>query len=136
MQIPKGFKILNITTRSVYNYSYARNFNPCSYAFLAREGWYPSNLTNVDQEVPTILNWTVGEQTCESTDPSSKVCGPNTNCVNSDDGPGYRCVCKLGYRCVGNPYLSESQGCQGQQLQVQKWIAELGELLELFDLET
>ncbi|CAL5419134.1 unnamed protein product [Camellia sinensis] len=104
MQIPKGFKILNITTRSVYNYSYARNFNPCSYAFLAREG----------------------EQTCESTDPSSKVCGPNTNCVNSDDGPGYRCVCKLGYRCVGNPYLSESQGCQAMNAWIQKCILAKG----------
>ncbi|CAL5421535.1 unnamed protein product [Camellia sinensis] len=106
-QILKGVKTLNISIRDLCNYSSARNFSPCSYAFLAREGWFEfsiidlSDLTNVDREAPTILNWAVAGQTCESTDPSFKVCGPNTNCVNSNDGPGYRCVCKLRFR--GNP---------------------------------
>ncbi|XP_028113999.1 wall-associated receptor kinase 2-like [Camellia sinensis] len=120
-QIPNGVKTLDMSIQSVYNYSYSSKFSPCNYIFLARKDWFDFStidlirLTNVDRKPPTVLDWAVGEETCESMDlsyASSSIypCGPNTNCVNSNNGPGYRCVCKPGYQ--GNPYLSESQGCK------------------------
>ncbi|GMP83223.1 hypothetical protein CsSME_00037212 [Camellia sinensis var. sinensis] len=120
-QIPNGVKTLDMSIQSVYNYSYSSKFSPCNYIFLARKDWFDFStidlirLTNVDRKPPTVLDWAVGEETCESMDlsyASSSIypCGPNTNCVNSDNGPGYRCVCKPGYQ--GNPYLFDSLGCK------------------------
>ncbi|KAI7998346.1 Wall-associated receptor kinase 2 [Camellia lanceoleosa] len=120
-QIPSGVKTLDMSIDSVYNYSYSSKFSPCNYIFLARKDWFDFStidlirLTNVDRKPPTVLDWAVGEETCESMDlsyASSSIypCGPNTNCVNSNNGPGYRCVCKPGYQ--GNPYLFDSQGCK------------------------
>ncbi|KAI7980178.1 Wall-associated receptor kinase 2 [Camellia lanceoleosa] len=120
-QIPNGVKTLDMSIQSVYNYSYSSKFSPCNYIFLARKDWFDFStidlirLTNVDRKPPTVLDWVVGEETCELMDlsyASSSIypCGPNTNCVNSNNGPGHRCVCKPGYQ--GNPYLFDSQGCK------------------------
>ncbi|CAL5421505.1 unnamed protein product [Camellia sinensis] len=120
-QIPNGLKSIDMSIDAVYNYTYSRHFSPCNYVFLARKDWFDFSsidlisLTNVDRKPPTVLDWAVGEETCESMDlsyASSSIypCGPNTNCADSNNGPGYRCVCKPGYQ--GNPYLSESQGCK------------------------
>ncbi|KAI7996328.1 Wall-associated receptor kinase 2 [Camellia lanceoleosa] len=121
-QIPNGVKTFNMSIQALlFNYENSRYFGPCNYIFLARKDWFDfssidlKSLTNVDRKPPTVLDWVVGEETCESMDlsyASSSIypCGPNTNCVNSNNGPGYRCVCKSGYQ--GNPYLSESQGCK------------------------
>ncbi|CAL5350073.1 unnamed protein product [Camellia sinensis] len=121
-QIPNGLKSIDMSIDAVYNYTYSRHFSPCNYVFLARKDWFDFSsidlisLTNVDRKPPTVLDWAVGEETCKSMDlsyASSSIypCGPNTNCADSNNGPGYRCVCKPGYQ--GNPYLSESQGCKG-----------------------
>ncbi|KAI7980181.1 Wall-associated receptor kinase 2 [Camellia lanceoleosa] len=103
-QIPNGVKTLDMSMDSVNNYKYTRYFSPCNYIFLARKDWFDfssidlTNLTNVDRKPPTVLDWAVGEETCESMDLSSSSsssiypCGPNTNCVNSNNDPGYRCV--------------------------------------------
>ncbi|CAL5419136.1 unnamed protein product [Camellia sinensis] len=114
-QIPSGVKGMNMSIRSLDNYSYVRNFSPCSYAFLASEDWFGfssidlRDISNVNRESPAVLDWGVGEGRCESID-TSYACGLNTMCINSNNGPGYRCVCKPGYQ--GNPYLSQPQGCQ------------------------
>ncbi|TVU12363.1 hypothetical protein EJB05_46004 [Eragrostis curvula] len=65
--------------------------------------------------VPVILNWVVGNGTCDvaSRNKSSYACISNNHvCVdsNSSNGPGYLCNCKKGYS--GNPYLPDPDGCK------------------------
>ncbi|KAF5940236.1 hypothetical protein HYC85_021403 [Camellia sinensis] len=102
-QIPNGLKSIDMSIDAVYNYTYSRHFSPCNYVFLARKDWFDFSridlvsLTNVDRKPPTVLDWAVGEETCESMDlsyASSSIfpCGPNTNCADANNGPGYRCV--------------------------------------------
>ncbi|KAM7490740.1 hypothetical protein LguiA_033661 [Lonicera macranthoides] len=118
-EIPKGVKYLNTTVHTFDNFSYVKDFNPCGFAFLADQDWYgftnidPTDMYSVDTYMsPAVLDWVVGEDTCESfhlhSNKSYYACGENTKCNNSYNGPGYICSCKSGYE--GNPYLP--QGCQ------------------------
>ncbi|KAM7490736.1 hypothetical protein LguiA_033657 [Lonicera macranthoides] len=119
-QIPKGVKYLYISLETFNNFSNVKDFSPCSFAFLADQDWYGftsidlADMFSVDTHMsPAVLDWVVGEDTCESFDLNSNksyyACGENANCNNSTNGPGYICSCKSGYE--GNPYLP--QGCQG-----------------------
>ncbi|KAF3498652.1 hypothetical protein DY000_02055269 [Brassica cretica] len=97
-------------TTSVYD------FNPCIYAFMAETGTFHfdpledlKNLRNVSQ-FPMVLDWSIGEQTCNEVGNRS-ICGMyNSICINSASGTGYNCKCLKGFE--GNPYLSNEQGCQ------------------------
>ncbi|WVZ00401.1 hypothetical protein V8G54_026470 [Vigna mungo] len=55
--------------------------------------------------VPTVLDWAVGNLTCEEAknNLTSYVCQENSVCIDSQNGPGYLCGCLEGY--VGNAYL-------------------------------
>ncbi|CAN6896483.1 unnamed protein product [Brassica oleracea] len=105
-------------TRSsrLQNMTSVYDFNPCTYAFLAENGTFHfdaledlKNLRNVN-EFPLVLDWSIGNQTCEQVGNRS-ICGMfNSTCFNSTRGTGYNCKCLEGFE--GNPYLSNEHGCQ------------------------
>ncbi|XP_043712908.1 putative wall-associated receptor kinase-like 16 [Telopea speciosissima] len=114
--VPWGLKRFNVSLASIDNHNKTWSFNPCSFAFLSEQNWFTFNLSYISAlslqslKIPIVMDWAIGNQTCEETlrDTESYACGPNTNCSNSINGPGYRCYCKDGFE--GNPYLP--QGCQ------------------------
>ncbi|KAG2609728.1 hypothetical protein PVAP13_4KG056733 [Panicum virgatum] len=62
-------------------------------------------------EVPMILNWSVGNETCDvaKNDTASYACrSSNSYCINSTSRSGYLCNCSEGYQ--GNPYLPGDGG--------------------------
>ncbi|KAF8112365.1 hypothetical protein N665_0064s0002 [Sinapis alba] len=92
------------------------DFNPCTYAFLAENGTFHfdalgdlKNLRNVT-EFPLVLDWSIGNQTCEQVGNRSICSMHNSKCFNSTRGIGYNCKCLEGFE--GNPYLSNEHGCQ------------------------
>ncbi|KAA8546469.1 hypothetical protein F0562_002792 [Nyssa sinensis] len=111
--IPRGVTDFNLIVNTYYNYTYVSDFNPCGFAFVVEEGSYNFssldlfNLSNV-REFPVVLDWTIGNKTCEEArkDSNSYACGMNSTCNDSNSGLGYLCNCNEGYQ--GNPYL----GCQ------------------------
>ncbi|XP_045810749.1 putative wall-associated receptor kinase-like 16 [Trifolium pratense] len=121
ISIPQGHH--QLLTKVVYiantildnNHSSVHDFNPCGYAFLVEKGYYsfkPTDLSLKKKEFPVVLNWALGNQTCQQSkkNHSSYACNANSTChnVGKSDG-GYICRCFNGYR--GNPYLHHD-GCQ------------------------
>ncbi|CBI18949.3 unnamed protein product, partial [Vitis vinifera] len=113
--IPKGLLNFNVTVSSFSNHSDILSFNPCSYTFLTEEDSF--NFSSADlidlqnrSHVPTVLDWAVGEQTCEEAQKNltSFACQANSICFDSNNDYGYQCNCSAGYQ--GNPYLPS--GCQ------------------------
>ncbi|KAI8014131.1 Wall-associated receptor kinase 2 [Camellia lanceoleosa] len=115
--IPKGMKSLSIRVSSHDRHTHVSDFNPCSYAFVAEETAYSfSSLDLKDLQgrtkVPVVLDWAVGNQRCDQAKKnlSTYACkDDNSDCVDFDNGPGYRCKCSKGYE--GNPYIPN--GCLG-----------------------
>ncbi|OMO75921.1 hypothetical protein COLO4_25789 [Corchorus olitorius] len=60
--------------------------------------------------VPMVLDWTIGTQRCANVSKNKPdyACKENSFCDDPENGYGYRCECKKGYK--GNPYLQN--GCQ------------------------
>ncbi|KAF8405617.1 hypothetical protein HHK36_010524 [Tetracentron sinense] len=116
--IPQRLKRYNVTLGSVHQHSKSWEYNPCSYGFLADIDSFTFKLSDLSANgyfnrtnLPVVLDWAIGHNTCDEVRkeaPASYACRSNSNCVNSDNGPGYRCHCNKGYQ--GNPYLP--QGCQ------------------------
>ncbi|XLS67229.1 hypothetical protein HN51_018252 [Arachis hypogaea] len=101
---------------SLLNNSHTIEYSPCGYAFVAEKGRYDfmsadlSNTKLSNTQFPVVLDWSVGNQTCEEAKKnySSYACkGANTTCQPSEKRPGYLCKCLPGFR--GNPYHED--GC-------------------------
>ncbi|KAG7597804.1 EGF-like domain [Arabidopsis suecica] len=85
----------------------------CTYAFLVEDDKFNFSssedlldLRNV-MRFPVLLDWSIGNQTCEQVG-STSICGGNSTCLDSTPRNGYICRCNEGFD--GNPYLSA--GCQ------------------------
>ncbi|XAR62378.1 Non-specific serine/threonine protein kinase [Bertholletia excelsa] len=113
--IPKNARSFTIGLNSYYNHTLVSEFNPCSYAFVAENDFY--NFSSLDlkdfknlDKIPVVLDWTIGNESCSEAkkNHTSFACKSNSKCLDSDNGPGYRCSCLDGYQ--GNPYLPG--GCQ------------------------
>lgn len=120
--IPKGLKYFFTNLGTLKNHTGVWSFDPCSYAFLGEKDRFkfrgasdfsdPNFVNRTLANVPIVLDWVIGNQTCDQArDSSSFVCLSNSYCVDSDSGlGGYRCSCLEGYE--GNPYLDP--GCHGE----------------------
>ncbi|CAM8939529.1 unnamed protein product [Rhodiola kirilowii] len=112
--IPTNLLAYNVSVTSFNRHIDIWDYNPCSYTFLAANDNFTfseGDLYNLKnrRRVPTVLDWAIGSSTCENFTKHADdfACGKNTKCVDSTNGPGYRCNCSKGYE--GNPYMPE--GC-------------------------
>ncbi|KAF8024957.1 hypothetical protein BT93_F1954 [Corymbia citriodora subsp. variegata] len=107
--IPRNTFDYNISIMSFSNHSGVLDFNPCSYTFVAEIGSYNFSVGDLKQlkvnPIPLVLDWALGDQTCEEAkkNSTSYMCTKNTNCTDAETGYGYKCTCLEGYG--GNPYL-------------------------------
>ncbi|KAI3903364.1 hypothetical protein MKW98_032018, partial [Papaver atlanticum] len=117
LDVPRGLKRF-LTLVDTRKNSETLSFDPCSYSFIGEFDKYNFSASDLNgtnfhtqgRDIPVVLNWSIGNKTCEEAqkDSSTFVCQKNSKCSNSDDGPGYICTCDTGF--AGNPYLSP--GCQ------------------------
>ncbi|MCL7031086.1 hypothetical protein MKW94_015750, partial [Papaver nudicaule] len=115
---PKGFKSFSLAVNGTPTNSTVGRF-----VVLAEIGQYTFDSVDLtlDAEqihkkyekkvIPVVLDWTVGDETCEEAkmNPRTYACQGNYSvCSDINNGQGYRCTCPDGYE--GNPYLRP--GCK------------------------
>ncbi|KAM0874260.1 hypothetical protein ACQ4PT_037561 [Festuca glaucescens] len=92
---------------------------PCDYAFIVDKGHY--NFSKADlhmngsqTSMPLSLDWAIRDngKTCAdaATQPGYACKSVHSECVNTNNGPGYTCNCTKGYE--GNP-CDVDNGCTG-----------------------
>ncbi|RZC51523.1 hypothetical protein C5167_019953 [Papaver somniferum] len=122
LSLPKRLNFFKALVDSLDNHTKVWPFDPCSYIMVAEQEQYTfrasdllpdTNFLERAKAMPFVLDWAIGNMTCEEAQKglasnNTFVCKENSNCINSDNNPGYRCTCYEGYE--GNPYLSP--GCQ------------------------
>uniref|UniRef100_A0ACD5YH21 Uncharacterized protein n=1 Tax=Avena sativa TaxID=4498 RepID=A0ACD5YH21_AVESA len=116
---PKGMRSFSGYFNEAYNTTSQYN-SPCSYMVLMKNDTFRFKTSYVDSTVfydayngtvPIVLNWEIHRTTCEVAmqNMSSYACiSINSECLNSANGKGHRCVCSHGYE--GNPYIMD--GCK------------------------
>lgn len=115
--IPRGMRNFGAAVGGLNNHTAVSSFNPCSYAFLVEEGSYNFSSTDLidlrnREDMPVVLDWAVSNITCQQARSNLTAYGcqaADSECLDSSNGPGYRCRCRAGFQ--GNPYLVD--GCQG-----------------------
>jgi hypothetical protein len=102
------------------------DFAPCDYAFIVEKNTYTFRASDLKMNgssttKPLVLDWALrgsdpksnltDKMTCaEVVNKTGYACvSDKSECLNSDNGPGYLCNCTKGY--WGNPYVIG--GCQG-----------------------
>ena len=104
--IPEGVTSFAVGLGSFNNHSTVLDFNPCGFGFVGEEDAY--NFSSLDLKflqnrtsVPLVLDWVVGNETCQDakSNSTSYACKAEySECYNSNNGPGYRCNCYLGFQ--------------------------------------
>lgn len=100
-----GVRVLNLNLTDV------RQFNPCIYAFLVEDGKFhfksSEDLMNLRKvtRFPVVLDWSIGDKTCEQMGNTSILCGKNSACSKPTARTGYICTCNEGFD--RNPYTSD-----------------------------
>ncbi|KAM5553492.1 hypothetical protein ABKV19_025623 [Rosa sericea] len=116
--IPSGLHNRTVSLASYNSHLYVWDFNPCSYAFIAKQGQFRFSPTtfkhlNDTKRFPMVLNWAIGNY-ADRCDEAQKrkdfACMANSRCLNRpiNGSVGYLCQCLPGYE--GNPY--HPNGCQ------------------------
>ncbi|CAN1251690.1 Wall-associated receptor kinase 2 [Linum perenne] len=110
--IPLGLKTLNFTVSSSKNHRGIVKWNPCDYAFLAD---FPDRNPTRSS---TAIEWVVEEKRCDvaKSNTTSYACRANSDCVYSENGNGYRCLCKPGFRITDIDECAEPEKypCHGK----------------------
>ncbi|KAF7848573.1 hypothetical protein BT93_L1831 [Corymbia citriodora subsp. variegata] len=112
--IPRDAHRYNISVTSYNNHSGIWGFNPCSYAFVAEDGFFSFSTGDLYKlpfdVVPIVLDWLIPNETCDDAkkNTTTYMCKENTNCTDAENGNGYQCNCLEGFQ--GNLYLRN--GCQ------------------------
>ncbi|KAL5665898.1 hypothetical protein ACJX0J_026006, partial [Zea mays] len=115
--IPSDLNAYSVSFEEKFNTSRIANFSPCSYAVLMEAAAFnfrttyvttDAFMTNNDGQVPLVLDWAIGNMTCEEAKRSASAyacASSNSECIDSKygKGRGYLCNCSAGYD--GNPYL-------------------------------
>ncbi|KAF3943220.1 hypothetical protein CMV_030198 [Castanea mollissima] len=114
VDLPDGLKNISVSLGSYYKYINVSDFNLCGYAFVVEQDQFSFStayLKNLPyQKVPMVLDWAIGNETCEVArrNITTFSCKGNSACSDLKTRSGYQCKCKEGYR--GNPYLPN--GCE------------------------
>ncbi|XP_054811803.1 putative wall-associated receptor kinase-like 16 [Prosopis cineraria] len=113
VDIPVGINNISFVAVSVFNHTNVLTFNNCSHGFIVKHDWFHFSFDYLRDfpydRVPVVLDWSVSNVTCRTASRSKAdyACKSNTECVDSSDGVGYKCICKPGFE--GNPY--HPNGC-------------------------